>query len=232
MSVVDLTSRRPRRRVGGIVAAGLLLVAGAGAGVWAWRSGAVDTRVVSVAGVERSDAAAVASVTDPLLGVPVPLVDTGDVEARLTRLPLVLDADVRRAWPTTIEVRITERQPAAAVPTPTGYALVDMDAVVVATAAQPPPELPVITTDLVTGDEGVRAALSVLASLPAELRSQVSATTVVSAADVRLVVAGKDVRWGGAEDAEAKGNVLTALLAGVEAGVYDVSAPAAPATRP
>ncbi len=229
MTVVALRARRRRRVAAALVC---VLLASVATGVVLWRSGAVDTRSVTVTGVQYSDDHSVAAITDPLVGVPLPLVDTAGAADRLRDLPLVLDAEVRRSWPGTVEVAVRERQPVAAVPAGVGYSLVDAEGVVVVDAEAPPPGMPVVATDLMAGRNALVAALAVLASLPQGLRDQVSAVSAASQADVRLTVAGKEVRWGGATDGPEKAAVLTALLSGVEASSYDVSVPGAPATRP
>ena len=78
----------------------------------------------------------------------------------------------------------------------------------------------------------MNAAVAVLLALPAELLARVDSVTATTRDDVTLVLTGvgQAVRWGSAEDAALKAQVLAALLTR-PASVYDVSAPLAPTTR-
>ena len=222
----------------------LITAAVAAGGWWAWRSGVVDVQAVEVRGAPRSGEAAVLEQVGPVLGEPLPFVDTAGAQRRISELPLVLEADVTRRWPRTLVVEVTEREPVAAVPVDGGYALLDEEAVTVATVPDPPDGLPVVRVDPAAGPGPLGAARAVAEALPPDLADRTSEVSAASIADVRLVVdadpaggpagaaGGKEVRWGAAGDDAAKAEVLLLLLATVDARVYDVSAPGAPATSP
>jgi cell division protein FtsQ len=85
------------------------------------------------------------------------------------------------------------------------------------------------------GDPTVRAAVAVVAALPAAVRKDVVAMTAPSIAGIRLQLRdGSTVIWGGPEDSARKARALAVLLqqskakAGAHkarAHVYDVSTP-------
>lgn len=222
-----------RGRVVGVVVFLLLSAALVGAGWWAWDTGRLDTAQVVVVGTQRTEALAVHDLADGALGTPLLLVDVGSIAADVAALPLVREARVERRWPRTLEVNVTERVAVAAVPAPGGYQLLDLEGVVLAELTEPPAEVPVLDVDVDrAGVRTLRAARSVLASLPSEVQRRTSAVSADSPADVRLVLDGKDVRWGSSSDNERKLEVLQRLMASVPAAMYDVSAPGAPAVRP
>ncbi|HKE72283.1 MAG TPA: FtsQ-type POTRA domain-containing protein [Acidimicrobiales bacterium] len=175
------------------------------------------------AGVERGD---------PLIGV-----DAGAAARRIEALPWVARAQVSRAWPSTVTVRVTERTPVAQVRINAGrVAVVDAGGRVLAfRAVAPPPPAgarpgagppaagsPVILT-------GVHGRLAEGGRLPADARA---ALRVAVAARDRLpgvlasVDAGLDatlaeggvVRFGSAKRLEEKLTALKTVLDQVDTG--------------
>ncbi|MFC5998350.1 cell division protein FtsQ/DivIB [Quadrisphaera sp. GCM10027208] len=214
-----------------LAAAALVAVAG-----WAvLASPLLAVREVGVVGNDRVPRAEVVALVEPAVGTPLARVDTGALEEDVAGLPLVKEVDVVRAWPRTLEVRLVERVPVAAVPADDGFALVDLEAVVVAHQDDAPPDLPVLDVD-VSGDpdasgRALAAAIEVVTALPAELAADVASVGAVSRDDVRLTMRdGAAVVWGSADDNALKAQVLQALR-GQPAEVYDVSAPLVPVTR-
>jgi cell division protein FtsQ len=97
----------------------------------------------------------------------------------------------------------------------------------------PPAEVPVLRVDVERdGTDTLAAARAVLGALPADVQRRVGEVSATSPADVRLVLDGKQVRWGTAADSPRKLEVLLGLMASTPASVYDVSAPGAPAVQP
>lgn len=201
---------------------------------WAWDAGHLDTRQVVVSGTVRVPAEQVADLAADAVGTPLVVVDVGQIEDRVRELPLVLEVDVQRHWPRTLDVVVTERVAVAAVPgSGGGFDVVDADGVVLASSPEPPPEVPLLRVDVERdGTDTLAAARTVLASLPLTMQQRTSDLSATSPADVRLVVDGRQVRWGTAEDSPRKAEVLEGLMSSVEASVYDVSAPSAPAVVP
>lgn len=224
---------RRGRLVGAAVLAAVLLVLAA-ALWWTVDAGHLDTAAVVVEGTERTDAQAVHDLGATALGTPLALVDVGRVAQEVEELPLVLSAQVERRWPRTLEISVTERVAVAAVPEAGGgFTLLDPEGVVLGRLTEAPAEVPVLRVDVeAAGLPTLEAARAVLAALPEDMQRRTSDVSATSPADVRLVVDGKDVRWGSATDPERKLAVLRELMSQVPASVYDVSAPGAPATRP
>lgn len=171
-----------------------------------------------------------------MLGRPLATVDTSAVMARLSALRGVAAADVRRGWPTTVAVIVRPRVPVAVFAEPASnpprWQLLDRTSAVVAEVSKPLPGWVVLGVS--PASPGGRAAMSVWASLPGNLRSQValmSAADPTSDAAVELTLRdGASVRWGADERAARKAEVLQALLR-YKAKVYDVSSPDVPTTR-
>lgn len=116
--------RRVRRRwVAVLVVASLL-----GALFALVHSPLLDTEAILPVGVsDPARAEAVVVATGVRTGDPLALVDTAEVARRVSALPWVDTASVERSWPAgTLEVSVTARVPAAAVPVPEGlWVLVD-----------------------------------------------------------------------------------------------------------
>ena len=187
---------------------------------------------VRVDGAQRVQPAQVDTALGDQLGRPLARVDTGGVEQRLEQLPQVRSAQVRRQWPSTLEVRLTERVPVAAVPGADGVALVDDAGVVVETVPEPPAGLAVVSEETVAaGGEALEAAVAVLRTMPDDLRASVAGTSAATPDSVALALSsGAQVVWGSADESDRKAAVLRILLAR-PAQVYDVSAPGTPVTR-
>lgn len=225
---IEARLRRQRWRRIALGAGGLVAVAGL---VWVvLGSPWLRVQRVDVEGVERLDPAVVVAAGQSQVGRPMVMASTDQVAARLRGRPLVLAVEVRRSWPSTLTVVVTERRPAAAVASAGRFTLVDRGGVVVAVEARPPAGVPVVEVDLGKADSGtVGATVDVLGSLPADVRAQVRRVGASTPDDVWFVLAnGATVRWGGADQAELKAEVLRQLKPG-PAGIYDVSAPGTPA---
>lgn len=205
-------------------------------------------RDVQVVGLDRVEAATVRELAAPSLGEPLATVDTRQIADRVGDLTLVSSAEVVRVWPSTLEVRLTERVPVAAVPAADGTGgvkLVDVDGVVLLQQPEPPPDLPVVNVDVQrAGVEALRATLRVLESLPPELSAEIERVGADSPDSVRMRLRpgpsgeGADVVWGNGQDNELKAKVLQVMRAQASVdldaepvSVYDVSAPTNPVTR-
>jgi cell division protein FtsQ len=186
--------------------------------------GSVDvTGTVALTGDQVRTAA---NVTD---GTPMLRLDTSTIASRVRTLPRVASVDVSRQWPNTVRIDITERTPIGVVTAPGGVRLVDVTGFAYATVAKAPTGLPVIyLSTVLPNDARTQAVVKVLASLPAQLRPQVTAITAQTPGGVQFALAnGRTVIWGDADNAARKGAVLAALLS-QQGKVYDVSAPDLP----
>ena len=181
------------------------------------------------------DQAAVLALASTQEGTALLRVDTGAIQEQLQALPGVAQANVQRAFPRGLTLEITPREGVALVRLDdASVQLVGGDGVVITTMeeAAAPGELPVLTVDMAMPDAGtaVNEALTVLATMPTELRAQVAEAGATGPRTVTLVLTdGAEVVWGSAQEAELKAAVLATLLP-VGADHYDVSEPKTPIT--
>ena len=166
------------------------------------------------------------------LGVPLLQQDRRAIATGVHSLAPVREVEVVRSWPHTLGIRVAERTPSVAFVVNGGFMLVDSQGVGYAQV----PELPKDVL-LARGDSsapGITAAVGrTLGTLPADVRDQVRGVGADSPVKVSLDLDEKRVVvWGGPDDPELKARVLAVLLEQApSATVYDVSAPAFPATR-
>lgn len=195
-------------------------------------------RSIQIEGTERIDPAQVRDALDEELGTPLALVDPETIRGELQRFPLIRSYITRLVPPDTLVIRITERQPVAAVNTGTAFESVDPAGVVVQVSDTRPEGLPV--ADLGGQDlEGpaFRSVAEVLLTLPEHLRAEVDSVAARTRDDVTLTLlgVGQEVQWGSADQSEQKARVLAALIAVTDpnqAGVFDVSAPSIAVFKP
>ncbi|WP_456786394.1 cell division protein FtsQ/DivIB [Cellulomonas sp. P5_C5] len=201
----------------------------------------------------RVEGAGTVVAVDQVLGVvgahastPLPRLDTVGLRDEVLEVPGVREARVTREWPRGLAVVLVAREPVAAVPeqpgaatpgaTPgqAGFALLDMDGVQVGRVDAAPEGLPVV--DVPVGDKRtLRAVLTVLQQLPADLLAQVGDVSARTQDTVTMNLRdGVRVDWGSASETPLKIAVLSALRASPAAAgatVIDVSAPRLPITR-
>lgn len=161
------------------------------------------------------------------LGESMLRVDTDGIRSRLRENPEVASARAELSWPSTVRLEIEERTPAAFVRDGGAVRLVDAGGVPFNTVPQPPPGLPELQAPS-PDDPLVRAEMSVVASLPPELRGQVLAVTARTPGDLRLrLTEDREVEWGSLRESERKATVLPLLL--TQPGrVYNVTSPDLP----
>jgi hypothetical protein len=124
----DAGKRRLRRLT--LMLAVVALVVGAAV---AARSPLLDVDRVEVTGAEQTSVGAVLEAAAVEPGEPLVLVDVDAAARRVEELPWVDDANVARRWPSTVEVQVSEREPAAlAQVTGAHIALVDAEGRVLA----------------------------------------------------------------------------------------------------
>ncbi|WP_153022137.1 cell division protein FtsQ/DivIB [Luteimicrobium xylanilyticum] len=193
-----------------------------------------DVRVVGAGSlVDTSEVERIAAEAD---GVPLPRLDTVSLRTRMLDVRGVKDVAIVRDWPHGLTVRVTPREPVAAVPEQNRYALLDTDGVRVATVTKAPKGVPVVTVPVDGADHhALDAVLAVLGALPEKLSAQVTAVEAATQDTVELTLkGGARVVWGSAQDSALKVRVLEALRAAKQtrdAHVFDVSAPTLPVTR-
>jgi cell division protein FtsQ len=216
------TRRRRNRRRGcliGLSAVGLLIAFV----VVAVFTPVMSVRTIEVQGTNRLDDAEVVAALAPLEGTPLAQVSNDDVEALLSEFVLVQSYTVQRTPPSTLVVRVTEREPIGRYQAGGGDSVVDAAGVVLWEFGG---EL---------GSEAFLAAGRVALALPDEFRAEVAEIHATSAENVELTLtSGVQVTWGSAEHSQRKAQVLVALIeATADSGVtsYDVSSPDTPVTR-
>lgn len=232
------TRRRTARRRGWIIGLSsvALLVAFVALAVF---TPLMSVRTIEVAGTNRLDAAAVQEALAPLDGRPLAQVSNAEVEALLQEFVLVQSYTVQRTPPSTLVVRVVEREPIGRVEHNGGEVVVDAAGVVLwQVGADDAPEdgssLPVVAAGKL-GSDAFLAAGRVSLALPEDFRAEVTRVTAASPENVELHLAsGATVTWGSADDSQRKAQVLTALIAATsDAGItsYDVSSPDTPVTH-
>jgi cell division protein FtsQ len=182
---------------------------------------------VEVTGTARTAPDAVVAAAHVRPGTPLARVGVDAVAGRVrAALPPVADVRVRRVWPRTLRLQVTERQPAAGVARADGVVLLSSDGVAFATEPALPPGVPGLELAAPGRDDpATRAALAVLTELPPGLRRQVAVVRATTGSDVQLVLADqRTVVWGRSGAAPEKAATLTALLR-LPGTFFDVSAP-------
>ncbi|MDH6127204.1 FtsQ-type POTRA domain-containing protein [Kitasatospora sp. GP82] len=235
--------RLSRRGIVVLSALGALVL---GALCWlVYFSSALDVRSVAVQGLESGKLTdgQVREALGSLQHGPLARVDLTEAEHRVEGIPLVAKAEIWRGWPHTLQVKLVERKPVAALKNQDGtFSQVDAGGVSFATEPAAPAGVPVV--ELALSQQGndaltvmdrptlLRAAVTVAAGLPPEVAKRAGVLQVHSYDDIRLQLSGgATVHWGSPERTARKAVVLTALL-GQRGTNYDVSAPDAPAVSP
>lgn len=189
----------------------------------------VALRTIEVVGTNRVPAAQVQAALSHQLGTPLPLIDSSLVKSELSRFRLIRSYVTESRPPGTLVVRIVEREPVGAIPSPAGFDLVDAAGVVIQSGAERPDGYPAIDAAHGVGSAGFAAAAAVVTALPDGIRSQLETVTAATKDDVTLtLVGGARVVWGSAEKSGYKAVVLGALIVGHPVGdvnEYDVSSP-------
>lgn len=212
--------RRPSPRTW--IAIGIVAVLALGWLVLA--SPVLAVKQVSVVGASGRAAQQVADAAQAPVGEPIARVDTGLIASRVLALPWVATAEVRRGYPSSLVIAVTERVPIASLAGQQGF--VDAAGLAFTPTGAKPKGLPVIEATGV----GLEAAARVIATLPTTLAPRVVRASASTRDDVELTLrSGATVRWGSADQPEFKAQVLEALL-GRRAERYDVSAPELPTT--
>lgn len=226
------TARRGSTRRRGFTVVGLLLalaLIGGWVYVFYWSSlfAAAD---VDVVGADRVPAKQVEAAAAVPIGTPLARVDLDRIEAQVLRLPRVHTVVVERAWPDTVRVTITEREPLAVVSRNATWWVIDVEAVVLDTKLKRP-KLPVLDVASPTPqDAATRSALLVVDRLPAKLGRQVRTVSADTPDSVELRLrSGATVVWGNAEQSKRKARVYRTLRKVQPGGkLYDVSTPDTP----
>ncbi|MEY2474912.1 MAG: cell division protein FtsQ [Actinomycetota bacterium] len=214
-----------------IVSAVVVALVGAAAG--ATRSPLLDIDLIEVSGAEHVAAGTVLRTAGLDRGDLMIDLDPGAAARRIERLSWVAQADVRRQWPGTVQVRVIERRAAAAVPVAGGWATVDSSGRILERAAEPPQGLGIVDVPPIRGDRvpaGLLDALEVAAAIPERMLERVPSVVVrPDGLELPLHPTGV-VRLGGPDRLGEKLTALETLLDRVDGpvAVIDVRVPDAP----
>src|SRR5262249_32765357 len=154
--------RRLRAAMPWLITFGTVVVLAAAAAV-VYATPLFGVAEVRVTGAQLVTPGEVRSAARVAPGTPLVRVDVAAAGRRVGRLAPVSRATVRGRWPRTLVIRVVERAPAAAVPVPGGYAIVDRAGVVFDREPGRPAALPVLKVGAPGGnDPATRAGLTVL----------------------------------------------------------------------
>lgn len=204
------------------------------AGWWLLRSPVFSVDTLELTGDVNSDAAGIVETEGAGPGTPLIEIDAQEVEAALEADPWVIDAVVRRDWPTGLVVSIEERTAVALVEAADGVFTVAADGVVVGGADVldipfPVLNLPERSVAELPADTVVTGALAFLGALDPHIAANAIAS--LGPEGLKLRVAGYEVRVGGPERPVEKAQALEAVLreAPEEGSVITVISPERPA---
>jgi cell division protein FtsQ len=189
-------------------------------------------RTIEVTGTHLVTKAEVTTAAAIQPGIPLIRVNGSAVARRVEQLQQVQSAQVTRQWPDRVTISVTERTPALAVPSGTGYQLIDKFGVAVETASGRPRGLPVLelpagsgAVSSLRGSPAVFAAAVIVHELPPRLARSVATVQAPNASDVTVKLRnGITIVWGGTDRSAAKAAELAVLMR-THARTYDVSGP-------
>lgn len=192
---------------------------------------------LEVTGTHRINQKTVLKALAGEIGVPLPMVNPGQISRSLEPFALVDSFSVISLPPHTLRIAITERQPICVVTVAGVDYLYDPAGVRIAQAG-PSDNYPRIA---IVGDPKgsveYTAAIDVLLSLPSNLLGQVASVDAKSKDDVSMRLrgnAGQRIVWGDGSQSVLKSKVLAALIKNQKKSDYvtfDVSSPSAPVVR-
>jgi cell division protein FtsQ len=234
---LDVQRRAGRRRLRLllIVTAAVLLTVG----IWvALRSSLLDVDRVRVIGAEHASPAAVVAASGVHRGDAMITVNGGAAARGIEALPWVASARVRRVWPGTVQVTVSERRAVAVTrANATSWAMLDGSARVLAWVPAAPADLfPLEGLGAVPPPgstlPAARGLLAVRAALSPELAARSDALVAVGDGEVELRLNPRGtVEFGPAVDLPAKVRAAETVLASVDTrnlATLDVRLPASP----
>lgn len=223
--------RRSRRLKLRLLLVFLLLVGLLAGGVWLVKFSSVLTvRHVSVSKTSYVARDQVVQAAQVPMGRPLADADLTGIGQRVAALAPVAEVNVRRSWPSTIRVQITERTPSFALDTGDGYALVDAEGIMFAPQPQPPKDL-LVASSSTTDSRQLGDMATVVAALPPALRARTQSIKAASPDSITLNLTKKDsLIWGSVDNSDVKGEVALALLKR-KGSVYNVTVPAHPTVK-
>jgi cell division protein FtsQ len=228
--------RRRRSRLYRLAALFGILAAGA----LATRTPLLDVDRVEVEGAARSTREAVVAASGLSLGTPMIEVDGEGVEQAVLDLPWVAAVEVNRRWPSTVRIKVVEREPAAVVPAAGGaWATVDATGRVLEVRPAPPSGLLQVLDAGRAGRPATRVGraardlLDVVDAVPYTIVGPVVAVAAVGDGEAELRLSGGTVmRLGPPDDLPAKLLAAATVLEQVDlacVALVDLRVPVTPA---
>ena len=208
-----------RSRLGKLIVV-LALVAMVAGSVAALRSPLLDVDHIVVSGTSRTSADDVVAASGVRRRMALGDVALSAASRRVASLPWVLRATVRRRWPGTVQIKVSERRPQVEIRDRAGgWLLIDVTGRLLGHTTSARPGLVQFTGTEVGRlgswlDARWNAALAVATSLPRDLRPQVVGVRRVEREGIGLrLLDGIEVTFGSGEDSSAKLEALRTLLA-------------------
>jgi cell division protein FtsQ len=225
--------RAPRRGRTAVIVVAITVVVAVALGWIVAFSSVLGVRSYDVRGAHVLTVAQVRAAAGVARGTPLVRIDTTVVTRRVERLAVVASAEVSTSFPSTLVIRVVERQPVGYVRTAGGAVLVDRTGDQYRTVPRSPAGLPRFVVPAGTDSRTTGGAVAtVAAALPADLRRRVSSIEALDPAAITLVFAhGRVVAWGSAARSTDKARVLAVLLRQKHSRQIDVSNPEQPFTH-
>lgn len=161
-------------------------------------------------------------------GTQLARLDANSISRDVTKLTAIGTVEVRRVWPSEVILAVTEKTPVLVEKAGTRWRLISSSGERFGIVDVRPADLLEVS---VKRTDALPDAAQLAVSLPAVISKEVTRMYAITANDIRFDFKdGQKILWGNASDTARKAEVLQALL-GVEADIYDVSAPDLPVTR-
>ena len=234
---IEVRRHEGRRRLR-LLVTGLVITLVTAAVWFGIRSPLLDVDRVTVVGAERTLPEDVIDVTGIWEGQPLVDVDVEAAGLAVEGLPWVDRAAVRRVWPSTVEVTVSERTATAVTSTNSGeWAVLDATARLLETVPERPPGLLVLEGVGELPQPGATVAraegpLAVFAALSPSLAARTLAVAVVEGGQIELKLNPQGtVRIGVVEALDLKVKAAETVLASVDLrnlAILDVRLPSSP----
>jgi cell division protein FtsQ len=192
-------------------------------------SSVLGARSVSVSGEHRVTSGQILAAARIRHGEPLARLDTAAVRRRIAAIPAIRTVTVHLSYPSTVDIRVTERTAVGYRPATGGAVLVDASDVEFATVPHAPRGLPELAA---TGDRASSAAAAtVAAALPAGFAGAVARIAVPTVQSITLTLTdGRTVLWGGTDRSAEKAK-LVPVLVHQPGNYFDVSDPSSVISR-
>ena len=193
-----------------------------------WYSNLLIVKNIEIRGASEVPVQLISDTAQVSLNTQLLRVPTTTVVERLKTISQIGRAEVRRGWPSTLVIEISERAPLAITDIPEGRFLVDVTGF---------PYLPApadANLPLVSGPDDQSRASSVLVwqSFPDWLKAEIVSTNADNPNSMWLMMTnGRKVLWGNIDKAQEKSAVLK-VLRRMAGSTYDVSTPEVPVVKP